>query len=135
MARSYVDIALMEAEGQLLRDVMRLEIDDTAENAEPISTMNPERRDLGSKKGKRRITGTIETRIRRPREYDWHAKLRSGEHFLVVYEEDDVAGERWKLEDLRVTGISKTHGEDSESTERITFLALEHVPEPFAIGS
>jgi IS5 family transposase len=106
MATDFVDIALMEADGQLLRDVSTMSIDDEQTNAEPVLTMNPERRALGSKKGTRQVTGTIETRIRRPRE-------------------------RWQLKDFRVTGISKSHSNDGESTESITFLALDHFRETF----
>ena len=128
MARNFVDIAYVEAAGKELLDVTRLEIDEEYTNAEPVSTMSRSRRPLGSTRGQLRVTGTLETRIRSPREFDWHKRLRSGEHFPVAYEEADN-GERWLLYDFRVTGISKSHGEDGNSTERITFIALDHVRE------
>ena len=128
MARNYVDIAYIDAAGQELVDVTRLEIDDEQTNAEPVSAMNRSRRALGSTRGQLRVTGTIESRVRSPREFDWHRRLRSAEHFLVVYEEAED-GERWQLQDFRVTGISRRHGEDGNSADRVTFMALDHFRE------
>lgn len=128
MARKYVDISFIEADGQELHDVTRLEVDEEMSNAEVVETMTPARRALGTTRGQKRVTGTLETRVSMPREFDWHARMNGAEHFPLVYEESE-SGERFILLDFRVMGISRSRGSDGQATDRITWLALQHVQE------
>jgi len=128
MARDYIDIVYVEANGQELDDVTSVEVSDTRPNAEALHTMNRRRKALGYKKGNRAIEVNIETRIRNPREFDWHALYRAGTLFPVAYEES-ASGTKWVLQDLLITEITPSHNSDGESMERIRCLALDHYPE------
>jgi len=128
MARSYCDIAYITADGKELHDVTSLEITRARSNAEAVSTMSRRRRPLGYKKGNVATELTIESRVRSPREFNWYEWLRTGEEFLIVYEEAD-GGARWHLVDCLVTEVATTHGEDGESTDRVRLLALDQKPE------
>lgn len=129
MARDRVNIAYVEAEGQVLDDVRGFEITDEASNAEPQRTMTRAGRALGYSKGQIATEFTITSLIGNPREYDWHSKLRNKTLFDMSYEEED-GGQRWALLDVRVVSIGKGHEVEGESTEQIRCYALQHFPEP-----
>jgi len=128
MSRTFVEVAYVQADGVELKDVVSFEVTPTRPNAEPVSTMNRSGKALGYKKGNVSVTGSIESKIRNPREFDWHSYLRNGTEFLIVYEEA-AGGVRFQVTDCLITEIGVSHGEDGESMDRISFTALDHFEE------
>lgn len=125
----FVDNAYLEVDGQLLDHPMSLEITDEQSGAEVVDTMTVARRSLGTTPGTRRISGTLTSKVGSPREYDWHGLLRSRQTVNVVYE-DGEDGERWQLRTFRVTAISRSRAAGDQASDQISWIALEHEPEP-----
>ena len=128
MSRKFVEVAYLQADGVELKDAVSFEITSTRGNAEPVSTMNRTGRALGYKKGNVAYTWSLESRIRDPRELDWLARHRAGTEFLIVYEEAN-GGERYQVTDALITEVGTSHGEDGESLDRISGVALDHFAE------
>lgn len=128
MSRTYVEVAYVQANGVELKDIVSFEVTPTRGNAEPVPTMNRSERALGYKKGNITVSWTIQSKIRNPRELDWGALFRAGTEFLIVYEEA-AGGARFRVADALITEVGTAHGEDGESNDSITGIALAHFEE------
>ena len=124
----FVDNAYLEVDGQLLDHPMSLEITDEQSGAEPVQTMTTARRALGTTPGNRAISATLSTKVGTPREYDWHALLRTRRIFLLVYS-DGEDGERWQMRGCRVLGINRNRAAGDQASDQITLFVAEHEPE------
>lgn len=128
MARSVVDIALIELNGKELYSVVSMDIQMTDPGAEPVVTMRRRRRAIGYKSGVPTFEIDVEAKLMSPPEVDWNGLWRSGKLSLIAYEENED-GERYHLVDCRVTEVSKSFNADGEATQKIKILALDHVKE------
>jgi hypothetical protein len=128
MPRNRSNVIYFEVSGVPLNDVRQISVADSREGAEEQPTLTRSSRALGYRKGRRRTEGTLTTLVSVPREFDWHGAYRAGDVLQCGYEEE--GGTRWSLRDFLITGITKGNEVDGETTEEISWRALDHQPEP-----
>lgn len=136
MGRNVIDIAHVELDApsigrKELQTVMELEIDDTDPGADVVITMRRSRKALGHKSGVPRFTATIKVAQTVPPEVDWFALKRTKETIQMLYEEaaGNQAGDRYNLEDGRVTEIKRSFTAEGEAAYDVTVLFLGHEQE------
>jgi hypothetical protein len=133
MGRNVIDIAYTELDapstGQLeLQTAMELEIDDTDPGAGVVKTMRRSRKAIGHKSGVPEYTATLKVAQTVPPEVDWFALKRTKELVQLLYEEaaGNQAGDRYTLEDGRVTEIKRSFTQEGEAAYDVTILFLGH---------
>lgn len=131
--RDIVDIALLEvglSSGNVaLNEVKDFAIDDTDPGAEVVKTMTPDRRGIGFKKGVPDFEITLTVMQTREPEVDWLGLRQSGEIFKMFYEEN-LGGNRYKIDACRVSEVGKSFNADGEAELSVKILALDHTLEP-----
>jgi hypothetical protein len=126
MAETFVDIAIVEIDGVLVRTVKSLTVD-PSQTKNPVKTMTPERRARGATRGVADF-GVKFTAAVQPTdpEIDWHAWMLNHESRLVVYDLNGD-GKRISLVDVFISSVSEKYDESGEASWDIDGFALDRL--------
>ena len=135
MSRDIIDIYLIElglpqAYGGNIEanEIMSMDLGDSDPGAEAVKTMRRNRKAIGHKSGVSDYEITLEVKQVNPPEVDYQRLKRDRVQFNMYYEENE-GGQRYRLEDCKVTGITKSANSDGEATLSVSVLPLDHVKE------
>jgi hypothetical protein len=126
MAITFVDMAVVEIDGVLMRTIKSISIDSSDPKA-AVKTMNPSRRALGVTHGVAefsvKITAAMEAG---DPEVDWMNWMLSKQSRLLVFDLNGD-GKRISLVDLFINSVSEKHDEGGESSFDIDAIALDRL--------
>jgi len=128
-----INFSIIDIEGYgVVESIVSMELEDGDDGTEAVHTLAPGASATGYRGGVQTVSGTFEALRFSPKEIDWHAWKFNSEERLIQYEErvkkgDSTPGERYHLQKVRVTGISKSRAANA-ATDSISWIALLHRP-------
>lgn len=122
MARELVDRTSISLNGQKLAGILSASVD-VEDGTQPVSTLTPDRIDIGFMSGNRKVTAEMEAiEFAGAVEVDWRSLQDNRALCLIGYA--DLGGKRRQMVDARITKLSKKYGTDGEVRWSISWAAL-----------
>jgi len=133
MSQKIVDIALVEitsaSQGNKELDTVVSMTVNAPDPKTPVKVMRRKRRAIGYMRGVPEFSVDLEVvLLEGDPEVDWDYLKRSGEEFLITYEENE-GGKRYSLIDCVVNDFTKPFAESGETKASVKITALDQKPE------
>lgn len=120
-------VTINTAGGQfLLEDVSDLKVSAPKNNA-AVKTMNRLNRVRGHRAGPAEVTATWTVQNALVKDVSLHNLWRSGEVFLMSWEEGPGDGERFQLTGVKIDDIQRSYNADGEATMEVSLVATDLV--------
>lgn len=123
----------VEIDGKLCEAVETLTHKVMDDALEEVVTLTPSKTALGYKSGVDKFEISLEHRVTKPREVDYHELKRSKREIGMAWQEGSGLGEGTKFtaQRCRVKEVETAYNTDGEVVDKVTLISLDVSPEPF----